>query len=291
MRRTALILTGSRPADADGDRVAALAAIRRVFDTGGVNALGSEPIVEALNSDDELPFGDWRKGAGIDARGLPRLLRPFGIAPRNVRAGGVQCKGYHRERFVDAWERYCEPPEGLRETPPDAFSPQEDCPDPSHRPDPNHHGGVGHVDDPSPDPQWDGRESAEIAGEHGELDAGTDQDGQPGTETRIDVLSAPSANGRADLAKLTHEQRLEHWQARREQHQRELKTGVPTLAELNPEELLAMFPGAELERTDVDRAAEVLACSLAGAKHVLGQWWPSAPIRRGSRCTGSPTRP
>lgn len=88
------------------------------------------------------------------------------------------------------------------------------------------------------------------------------------------------------LAKFTRAQRLAHWRARREQHQRELNTGVPTVAELNPEELLTTFPGAELERTDVDRAAEVIACALAGAKHVLGQWWPSAPIRRGLRVYG-----
>ena len=184
VRRAAVILTGARPADADGDRVAALTAIRRMFDVAGVNTLGSEAIVAALNSDDELPFGDWRKGVGIDARGLARLLRPFRIAPHNVRAGGVQCNGYHRERFVDLWARYCKPLEELREAPFNAFSPQEGRPDPSHRPDPNNQGGVGHSDDPSPDPQWDGSEHAEILRERGVLDAGTDQNGPPGTDTR-----------------------------------------------------------------------------------------------------------
>ena len=59
-----------------------------------------------------------------------------------------------------------------------------------------------------------------------------------------------------------------------------LEAGVPTLAELDPEELLNAFPGAELDPTDVDRAAEVIACSLTGSPYVIGRWWPSAPIRR-----------
>lgn len=41
------------------------------------------------------------------------------------------------------------------------------------------------------------------------------------------------------------------------------------------------MPDAELEPTDVDRAAEAIACALAGSEHVLGKWWPSKPIRRG----------
>jgi hypothetical protein len=83
------------------------------------------------------------------------------------------------------------------------------------------------------------------------------------------------------LAELTHEQRLKHWRARREQHGREAETGAPTLAELTADELLETFPAAELEPTDVDRAAEVIACALTGSPYVIGQWWPSAPIRRG----------
>ena len=90
------------------------------------------------------------------------------------------------------------------------------------------------------------------------------------------------------LAELMHEQPLEHWRARRAQneHVHELETGAPTLAELDPEELLNAFPGTELERTDVDRAAEVIACALTGSHYVIGQWCPSAPIRRGLAVTG-----
>ncbi len=75
--------------------------------------------------------------------------------------------------------------------------------------------------------------------------------------------------------------RLDELRSRREQHQRELQAGAPTLADLTIQQLLEAFPDAELEPTDVDRAADVIASALAGSDHVLGQWWPSAPIRRG----------
>ena len=61
---------------------------------------------------------------------------------------------------------------------------------------------------------------------------------------------------------------------------------VVELWEVGPEELLTGLPGGELEPTAVDRAAEVIACALAGSKHVLGRWWPSAPIRRGLTAFG-----
>ena len=44
---------------------------------------------------------------------------------------------------------------------------------------------------------------------------------------------------------------------------------------------LAHLPWAELGVTDIDRAAEVIACALAGSQLVLGRWWPPRPILRG----------
>ena len=44
---------------------------------------------------------------------------------------------------------------------------------------------------------------------------------------------------------------------------------------------LAHLPWAELGVTDIDRAAEVIACALAGSELVLGRWWPPRPILLG----------
>ena len=63
--------------------------------------------MERLNEDDDLPFGGYRKGGGLDPRGLAKMLRAFEIRPRDVRLGEVKAKGYKSEWFTDAWERYC----------------------------------------------------------------------------------------------------------------------------------------------------------------------------------------
>ena len=66
----------------------------------------TKDICAALNEDDELPFGAYRKGEGIDGRGLANLLRPHGIRPGTTRIGEETAKGYKREQFAEAWARY-----------------------------------------------------------------------------------------------------------------------------------------------------------------------------------------
>jgi hypothetical protein len=100
--------------------------------------------------------------------------------------------------------------------------------------------------------------------------AGGESSGDPTGET-----------GPVSLAELKGEPRLEHLRSRREQHHGELKSGTPTRAEATNEDMLEAFPGAGFERTDIDLAAEVVACALAGHESVLGCWWPPEPIRAG----------
>jgi hypothetical protein len=70
------------------------------------HALATRDILERVNADDELPFGGWHDGNGFDSRAMARLLRAFGIKPRVVRVGEGTARGYLREQFEDAWERY-----------------------------------------------------------------------------------------------------------------------------------------------------------------------------------------
>jgi hypothetical protein len=62
-------------------------------------------LLAKLNAIDESPWGARRRGEGLDARGLAKLLRPFGIKPRSVRAEGGS-KGYHLDQFEDAFVRH-----------------------------------------------------------------------------------------------------------------------------------------------------------------------------------------
>jgi hypothetical protein len=92
-----------------------LAALRDVFDEarGEQEAMWTKDICKKLNEDDELPFGGYRDGKGIDGRGLSNRLRPYGIKPQNVQMSGEQHKGYRREQFEQAWKRYAPEPESV----------------------------------------------------------------------------------------------------------------------------------------------------------------------------------
>jgi Protein of unknown function (DUF3631) len=74
-------------------------------------AIPTADICAALNADDELPFGDYRKGEGIHARGLSKVLKPYGIKPKTIRTGDKTPKGYTRAQLIGVWSRYATEPE------------------------------------------------------------------------------------------------------------------------------------------------------------------------------------
>lgn len=80
---------------------------------GGREVITTVELLEAINADDELPFGAWREGKGLDARTLARLLKPYGVKPRVLRVGDETPRGYRRQELRDVFERYLpiHPPE------------------------------------------------------------------------------------------------------------------------------------------------------------------------------------
>ena len=85
-----------------------LADIRRIFfSAGDPESLTTDQILFTLNGDPEAPWGEEGRG-GLNPRGLGAMLREYGIGSGNVRiADGTQRKGYNRNKFADAWRRYC----------------------------------------------------------------------------------------------------------------------------------------------------------------------------------------
>ena len=85
-----------------------LADIRRVFFAQReVDSLSTGDLLHHLRQDPEAPWAE-RGRDGLTARELSRMLRDFDIRPGNVRmADGRQLKGYMRNKFLDAWRRYC----------------------------------------------------------------------------------------------------------------------------------------------------------------------------------------
>jgi hypothetical protein len=53
-----------------------------------------------------------REGRPISPVQLAKLLKPFGISPRDVRLGTEVLKGYHAEDFAEACARYLPPADG-----------------------------------------------------------------------------------------------------------------------------------------------------------------------------------
>jgi Protein of unknown function (DUF3631) len=84
-------------------QVQLLLDIRDAF--GDEIVISTANLLATLNAIDESPWGARRRGEGLDARGLAKLLRPFRIKPRSVRAEGGS-KGYHLDQFEDAFKRH-----------------------------------------------------------------------------------------------------------------------------------------------------------------------------------------
>ena len=106
-RTAALALMVDEDDDSQAHGLRLLAALRGVF--ADEHAMSTRDILEAINDDEELPFG-WSEGRGFSGRDLARLLRPFGLRPRVVRIGHATPRGYLRDEFIDAWERYVDAP-------------------------------------------------------------------------------------------------------------------------------------------------------------------------------------
>ena len=141
-RAAALALSGDSEDNATSRGVQLLVAIHQAM--GDRSSIATAELLETINADDELPFGGWREGKGLDARGLARLLRPYDVRSGTVRDGDKTPKGYNRVAFEDAWARYLPP---SPESPPQA-------PQAPHANDPSHK---------TPREHWDVADVADVA--------------------------------------------------------------------------------------------------------------------------------
>lgn len=80
-----------------------LTDLRTVF--GDESQLSTETILARLNDIDESPWGDIY-GKPLDARGLARRLKPYGVSRSTVRTTEGIKKGYYATDLWDAWKRY-----------------------------------------------------------------------------------------------------------------------------------------------------------------------------------------
>lgn len=106
-RKAALDLSGvlGDEAESASKGVLLLTHIRDVFNEKGSASLPSTQLLDALNENEEWPWGEWRQGKAITTRGVANILKPYGIRPARGRAGS----SYTAKDFKDAWQRYLTP--------------------------------------------------------------------------------------------------------------------------------------------------------------------------------------
>jgi len=106
-RAAALELSAGQNIDEESSRVRLLFDIRTVFDARDADRLSTAALVEELCGNDEAPWGDFgRPPKPLNGRTLAKMLRPFDIRPRVIRLASETARGYAREQFDDAFERY-----------------------------------------------------------------------------------------------------------------------------------------------------------------------------------------
>jgi len=107
--------------DSNGTRL--LSDVRDIFNDHGIDRIPSCELATALAEIETSPWADWSNGKPISKGKLARLLGRFGITPGNIRQpDGKVPKGYHRDDFTDAWERYLP-----ADTPQSPFTPLSKC--------------------------------------------------------------------------------------------------------------------------------------------------------------------
>jgi hypothetical protein len=108
-RAAALELSTLGDADEIGRGAQLLGAIKQAMD--GRAETSTAELLEIVNADEELPFGGYRNGQGLDGRGLARLLKPYEVKSTTIRVGDKTPKGYRADDLQDAWARYLYPSE------------------------------------------------------------------------------------------------------------------------------------------------------------------------------------
>jgi Protein of unknown function (DUF3631) len=106
-RRAAQVLTAAADSAAADSTLALtlLADLRTVF--GDADRLATSVILDRLARLDESPWANVGKPPRpLDAHGLSRLLKDYGVRPKVVRIGEQTARGYYRAELADQWDRY-----------------------------------------------------------------------------------------------------------------------------------------------------------------------------------------
>ena len=110
LREAALTLNDQRQDRDPSLGMQLLRDIRQVFDQLDVDRITSADLAHRLAGIEGAPWAELR-GVPIDANGIAKRLRPYDVRPAAHWIDGATHRGYLREDFYDAWQRYLPPPE------------------------------------------------------------------------------------------------------------------------------------------------------------------------------------
>jgi hypothetical protein len=91
-----------------------LADILTIFRGHSTLRMSSEDLCRSLTDLEDRPWPEWRRGRPMSKTQLAAALRPFRIHPTTIREGTITAKGYYRDAFADAWNRYLDHPDPLQ---------------------------------------------------------------------------------------------------------------------------------------------------------------------------------
>lgn len=83
-----------------------LADIKEIFEDKNLDRISTQDLIAALISDDMKSWATYNRGRQLTPRQLAARLKSFGIKPETIRTCSGTPKGYKREQFKDAFERY-----------------------------------------------------------------------------------------------------------------------------------------------------------------------------------------
>ncbi|MEM9553711.1 MAG: DUF3631 domain-containing protein [Acidobacteriota bacterium] len=104
--RALAVEAAQRSEDDTSAGVQLLIDIHALFVQIGKDALFSAEIISSLAKREDRRWPEWDGGQSITPRQVAKLLQPFGIKPRQIRRGSRTRKGYRRDDFREAFERY-----------------------------------------------------------------------------------------------------------------------------------------------------------------------------------------
>ena len=145
--RGALVgLAGQSDDEPQSAGVLLLRDIAEILERRTGDKIGSTDLCAELCALEESPWPEWRRGSPITARGVAKLLKPFGIKPNRDRAGSY----YPLRGFADALDRYL--PATPEETATSATR-ATDCPSATEKSKENKGGWQNGTGDTCPDPE------------------------------------------------------------------------------------------------------------------------------------------